>query len=50
MQELVGQCKTCNKHIFCQDGFINGVVLEDKSLLCFDCYDKEQGRTFQATE
>lgn len=42
MQELVGNCKKCNKQIFCNDGFLNGVVLEDKSLICFDCADKEQ--------
>jgi hypothetical protein len=37
MQELVGLCKECNKNIYCNDGFINGVVLDDKSLICFDC-------------
>lgn len=42
MQELVGHCKECNKHIFCNDGFLTGVVAEDKSLLCFECSGKEQ--------
>ncbi|WP_200961425.1 hypothetical protein [Paenibacillus sp. Soil522] len=42
MQELVGRCKECKKQIFCNDGFINGVVLEDKHLICFNCFDKEQ--------
>ena len=45
MQELVGLCKECNKQIFCNDGFLNGIVLDDQSLLCFDCSDKEQERT-----
>lgn len=40
MKELVGTCKNCDKPIYCLEGFINGVVLEDKSLICFDC-DKE---------
>lgn len=42
MQELVGRCKECNKQIFCNDGFLNGIILEDKTLICFDCSDKEQ--------
>lgn len=41
MQELVGYCISCNKPVFCQDGFINGLVLEDKTLLCFDCSEEE---------
>jgi hypothetical protein len=40
MQELVGCCKKCNKTIFCDNGFLNGIVLDDKSLLCFDCSDE----------
>jgi hypothetical protein len=31
MQELVGECKECKKQIFCNDGFINGVVLDDNT-------------------
>lgn len=42
MQEFVGHCKECNKQVFCNDGFINGIVLEDKSLICFECIDNEQ--------
>ncbi|WP_199924957.1 hypothetical protein [Paenibacillus sp. IHBB 10380] len=42
MQELVGHCKECKKEIFCNDGFLNGIVSEDKSLVCLDCSDKEQ--------
>lgn len=42
MQELVGHCIVCNKEILCHDGFLNGVVLEDKSLICFTCLDNEQ--------
>ncbi len=41
IQELVGSCTACKKPIYCNDGFINGNVLEDKTLLCFECFDKE---------
>lgn len=42
MQELVGHCKECKREIVCNDGFICGIILEDKSLVCFDCSDKVQ--------
>lgn len=48
MQELVGQCKECKKQIFCKDGFINGIVLEDKSLICFDCFNKDHGQPLRS--
>lgn len=41
MQELVGECKECKKPIFCHDGFIDGVVLDDNTLICFECFDGE---------
>lgn len=41
MQEPVGCCKICQKQIFCYGGFINGIVMEDKTLLCFDCFERE---------
>jgi hypothetical protein len=42
VQELVGHCKECNIPIYCKDGFLDGIVLEDNSLHCFDCYDKDE--------
>jgi hypothetical protein len=42
MQEIVGHCKKCNKQILCDNGFLNGIVLEDKSLICFDCSNEKQ--------
>lgn len=43
MKELVGSCSECGKEIFCLEGFINGVVLEDKSgMKCFDCAEEEK--------
>ncbi|WP_458633254.1 hypothetical protein [Paenibacillus sp. CMAA1364] len=41
MQEFVGYCNECGNSSFCLDGFLNGIVLEDKSLLCFDCSDQD---------
>jgi hypothetical protein len=49
VQELVGHCIACNKGILCIDGFLNGVVLEDKSLICFACLDNDQ-TTYQIKE
>ncbi|WP_256464135.1 hypothetical protein [Halobacillus amylolyticus] len=43
MQELVGNCRQCGKEISCLDGFLNGVVGEDKTLYCFDCADEKEG-------
>lgn len=40
MRELVGHCKECNREVYCQDGFLNGVVLEDQSVVCFECMDR----------
>lgn len=45
MQELVGYCKECNRQIYCVDGFLNGIVLDDKSIICFDCSDEEHKRS-----
>ncbi|MDD9268054.1 hypothetical protein ACFPES_13530 [Paenibacillus sp. GCM10023248] len=37
MRELVGQCSVCGKDIFCADGFLEGVIREDKQLECLTC-------------
>ena len=42
MRELVGHCKACGSEIYCNDGFFTGIVLEDKSVICFECEEKEQ--------
>ncbi|MFS0864216.1 hypothetical protein [Fredinandcohnia sp. 179-A 10B2 NHS] len=42
MKELVGNCSDCGKEIYCLEGFINGVVSDDKKeLRCFVCADSE---------
>lgn len=45
MRERVGDCKQCGKPVYCNEGFLNGVVLEDRTLVCFDCAEhSETGR------
>lgn len=41
MRELVGQCSMCGKEIFCVDGFLEGVVMEDKQLQCLTCSEEQ---------
>lgn len=48
MQEFIGHCKACSKRIYCEDGFLNGAVMDDKSLICFDCL--ESGKSQEAAE
>ncbi|SFT07345.1 hypothetical protein SAMN05428962_4173 [Paenibacillus sp. BC26] len=42
MQELVGQCEQCKKDIFCKDGFLQGLILDDGKLVCLDCSNREE--------
>ncbi|MFT4417143.1 hypothetical protein ACLM5H_25210 [Fredinandcohnia humi] len=43
MKELVGTCSACGKEIYCLEGFINGVVSDDKKgMLCFDCAEENE--------
>jgi hypothetical protein len=42
MRELVGKCTKCEKDLFCLDGFFNGIILENKTILCFECNEEEQ--------
>ena len=42
MKELVGHCQECQKEIYCLDGFLDGIVREDQSLICFECLGKER--------
>lgn len=44
MHELVGTCSMCSKPIYCREGFLDGVVLEDKSLVCFECLELSKPR------
>jgi len=40
VQEPVGHCSKCGTSIYCKDGFLDGVVNEDQTLVCFDCRDE----------
>ncbi|MFZ4452204.1 hypothetical protein [Salibacterium aidingense] len=40
MKEIVGNCQSCGKEILCIDGFLNGVVKEDKTMQCFECEEQ----------
>jgi hypothetical protein len=42
MRELVGTCTCCEKEIYCLDGFLNGVITENKELYCFECYQSSE--------
>lgn len=42
MIEPVTTCVKCNKEITCNGGFLNGIVLNDSTVLCFSCYEKEK--------
>ncbi|WP_458412919.1 hypothetical protein ACNQFZ_19230 [Schinkia sp. CFF1] len=42
MRELVGVCQDCNKEIYCENGFLNGIVKEDGKLICFGCEEEKE--------
>ncbi|MEL3972181.1 hypothetical protein AAEO50_07810 [Rossellomorea oryzaecorticis] len=42
MKELVGHCDSCQKPIYCLDGFFNGVKKDSGKIICFDCDDEEE--------
>lgn len=37
MHEKVGTCAACGTTIYCENGFLNGVLSENKTLKCFTC-------------
>lgn len=36
--ELVGQCRICEKDVYCKGGFLDGVT-EKGALYCHSCYE-----------
>lgn len=42
MKELIGYCSICRKELYCLDGFFNGVILDNKELVCFECAEGEK--------
>ncbi|MCR2804103.1 hypothetical protein [Paenibacillus soyae] len=43
MQEKVGNCAECGGDVYCRGGFLQGVVQEDGTLICFSCMDEAEG-------
>lgn len=39
-KEFVGICGVCEKNIYCHNGFLEGIVQEDHTLICFSCQSK----------
>ncbi|WP_276207703.1 hypothetical protein [Paludifilum halophilum] len=37
MNEYVGTCSRCGVSIYCSNGFLEGVIQEDGTLLCLEC-------------
>ncbi|HET7629699.1 MAG TPA: hypothetical protein VFK44_15100 [Bacillales bacterium] len=42
MKEFIGTCKICNKAVYCENGFFNGILLPGHEYLCYDCDEKQQ--------
>lgn len=42
MQEYVGTCMICEKDIYCHGGFIGGVILDARILICFACHEENE--------
>ncbi|QQE73220.1 hypothetical protein KDJ56_15015 [Brevibacillus composti] len=38
--ELIGYCKSCNKELYCQNGFFVGVIHDDQTISCTSCSEK----------
>ncbi|MCT2536663.1 hypothetical protein NYQ66_12935 [Aquibacillus koreensis] len=41
MKEKAGKCVKCARIVYCLEGFLDGVVSEDKELYCFSCIEVE---------
>ncbi|WP_442594423.1 hypothetical protein [Neobacillus sp. D3-1R] len=44
MKEYIGKCSNCQKDMYCLEGFFNGIVLENKEIICFDCHEKVENK------
>lgn len=42
MKEKVGYCIICGKDLFCEDGFLNAVLENDHTLVCFSCEERKR--------
>lgn len=41
-KEFVGICGVCEKNVYCHNGFLEGVVQEDHTLVCFSCHNEDK--------
>lgn len=41
MRELVGQCQSCGKNVYCENGFFDGEQIDSK-LLCNECAKEKE--------
>ncbi|WP_205004407.1 hypothetical protein [Scopulibacillus daqui] len=42
IKEPVGKCIDCNKTVYCEGGFLQGVVLENHRIRCYDCQNEKE--------
>lgn len=42
-KQTVGPCKKCGEMVYCDGGFLGGVVHPDHSITCWACEEKEEG-------
>jgi hypothetical protein len=47
MKELIGYCTSCEKEIYCLEGFFNGIQSNDLKIYCFECYESNQEKNPQ---
>ncbi|REE78914.1 hypothetical protein A8990_12342 [Paenibacillus taihuensis] len=52
MRELVGHCQRCGKAVYCEDGFLNGAIVEGSgALICSDCaYPPKEAEGSESSE
>ncbi|HZG87949.1 hypothetical protein [Paenibacillus sp.] len=50
MQELIGACVECEKPVYCKEGFLDGVLIENHRVLCFPCNDRRAAAAPTAKE
>ncbi|WP_199794688.1 hypothetical protein [Lentibacillus sp. Marseille-P4043] len=44
MRELIGECQSCGKAVYCENGFFDGEQI-DGNLLCNRCAEKVDSET-----
>ncbi|SFB35020.1 hypothetical protein SAMN04488072_1186 [Lentibacillus halodurans] len=49
MRELIGECQSCGKHVYCENGFFDGSQ-ENGNLLCNHCAEKNESKQRRTPE